>query len=61
MEVTKTPAEWIQEFGDVRIMDPDGWRYDSTPIDKPLTRKEFVRRLGMCTLAGKNIGNILEA
>jgi hypothetical protein len=49
----KTPQEWLQdpEFNHVEfIMDPDGWRMDNTPMDKPLSRSDFTRRLGMSTV-----------
>jgi hypothetical protein len=49
----KTPQEWLQdpEFAYVEfIMDPDGWRMDNTPMDKPLSRSDFTRRLGMSTV-----------
>ena len=49
----KTPQEWLQdpEFAYVEfIMDPDGWRMDNTPMDKPLSHSDFARRLSMSTV-----------
>jgi len=49
----KTPQEWLQdpEFAYVEfIKSPDGWRMDNTPMDKPLSRSDFTRRLSMSTV-----------
>lgn len=49
----KTPQEWLQdpEFNHVEfIMDPDGWRMDNTPMDKPLSRSDFANRLALSTV-----------
>lgn len=49
----KTAHEWLQEpeYDYVEfIMDPDGWREDNTPLDTPINRAEFERRLSLSTL-----------
>ena len=48
----KTPDEWIAERynGDVIVLDPDGWRQDDTPYDKPITFKDFNERLSLSTI-----------
>jgi hypothetical protein len=48
----KTPDEWINERldGKVIVLDPDGWREDDTPYDKPITYKDFCNRLSTSTV-----------
>jgi hypothetical protein len=48
----KTPEEWIEERyqGQVTIIDPDGWRQDDTPFDKPITFRDFSNRLSLSTI-----------
>lgn len=53
----KTAEQWLKdsEFEHVSaIIDPDGWRMDDTPLEAPLTRAEFSRRLNHCTILMKN-------
>lgn len=50
----KTPDEWLKdpEFSYVKyILDPDGWRTDNTPMDKPINRAEFSKRLSYSTVS----------
>lgn len=48
----KTPEEWIKERldGQVIVLDPDGWRQDDTPYDKPITYRDFSERLSFSTI-----------
>jgi len=48
----KTPDEWLKERynNEVIILDPDGWRQDNTPYDKPISFKEFSDRLSYSTV-----------
>jgi len=48
----KTPDEWLKERynNEVIILDPDGWRQDDTPYDKPISFKEFSDRLSYSTI-----------
>lgn len=42
--------EWAAARG-ITIVDPDGWRHDGTPLDKPITEDEFEQRLVNCTVS----------
>lgn len=44
----RIPARWAAERG-LTILDADGWRADGTPLDQPITREEFDRRLALST------------
>jgi hypothetical protein len=45
-----TPVEWQALLG-VEIQDPDGWRSpDAPPWDQPITRVDFMRRMGVSTI-----------
>jgi hypothetical protein len=48
----KTHDEWLKERynNEVIILDPDGWRQDNTPYDKPISFKEFSDRLSYSTV-----------
>jgi len=46
----RTPAEW-QPICGIRILDPDGWRGAlAKDWDEPVTRAEFMRRVGVSTI-----------
>jgi hypothetical protein len=53
-DLIQTPAQWCAELG-WDILDPDGWRYDSTPFETPCNRAEFERRVTQCTAAGPGV------
>ena len=48
-----TTAEWCQRFG-TKILDPDGWRRDNTPLEFLLDEEEFLTRWAESTCCGKN-------
>jgi hypothetical protein len=50
-EELRKPEHWEQHFG-IRIMDPDGWRGpnpEAKSFEEPITKKEFVERMGPST------------
>lgn len=49
MDELRTPEEWGEIFGCL-VLDPDGWRTDGTPWDKPLTREDYQRRMFVSTI-----------
>lgn len=49
----KTAHEWLAtpEFVNVRLVDPDGWRYDDgVSLDTKISYKDFCRRLNESTV-----------
>lgn len=49
----KVSSEWIKEYNNVKILDPDGWdrkNYSYSFNEEKITRKEFERRLMYSTL-----------
>lgn len=50
----KTPEQWLKDLynNEIVITDPDGWRVDDTPFDKPISRKEFEQRMCSSTIIG---------
>jgi len=49
-EELHTPTEW-QEYLDIVILDPDGWRQEGAPSwDTPITKEEFLARASYCTV-----------
>jgi hypothetical protein len=50
MEAMLKPFAWCELFG-VRIIDADGWRVPGAPDwYDPISRKEFIKRLRICTI-----------
>lgn len=58
----KRRSTWWERLSGIRIVDPDGWRADHTPMTKPLTREEWKRRMLLSTVGwkGKLKGEWLE-
>lgn len=51
--VTKRyPSEW-EEFTGIKILDPDGWRFDNRPWDVPIDEAEWVMRMSRSTVMNK--------
>lgn len=49
----RTAAEWIElKHPGARILDPDGWRADGTPLETPLTEEDFEARFARSTISG---------
>lgn len=57
-DVLKTPDEWqaTEEFSDMVIMDPDGWRNTDRQWTDPITREEFLERRAICTVRMRKPG-----
>ena len=58
-EELKTSEEWQQqdEFKDVIIYDPDGWRDKNRPCDfykDKITKQDFIERKSLCTVMWTN-------
>jgi hypothetical protein len=50
--ILKTSIEWIAEYPDITIIDPDGWdrsNYDYSFNEEKITKEEFERRVFMST------------
>lgn len=48
----KSAHEWLKDES-VRMLDPDGWRYDDgVTMDTPISYKEFQKRLVQSTVMG---------
>jgi hypothetical protein len=54
--VTLPPDEWLRsrDFAGTRVIDPDGWREEGADWNRPISRDEFVERLGRCTVEDIN-------
>jgi hypothetical protein len=48
----KSANEWLKSES-VKILDPDGWRWDDgVTLDTPISYSEFQKRLVHCTVSG---------
>ena len=46
----KSASGWIEELGyALDILSPNGWTNDGTPLSVPITKCDFMRRLGVST------------
>ena len=50
----RTPAEWEKIFG-IRVIDPDGWRYQHGQLvpkvfHKKISQREFYRRMVLSSI-----------
>lgn len=50
----KTPDQWAIEE-DIKILNPDGWRFDETPFDKPISYDQWVWRRNRSTVSLRNL------
>jgi hypothetical protein len=49
----KTAHEWLETMPDIRLLDPDGWRWnDGVTLDTPIKWSDFNNRLNHSTICG---------
>lgn len=46
----KNAHEWLKTLPEIKMIDPDGWKYDDITMDTPINWYEFQKRLNKSTI-----------